>query len=429
MWRENWEEFSGGQRRGAQGAVSSVAGIANRVRGALKQMHQAHLMNTERRYRMQQEVNALLALNGHHVPRALDSNVERWRDAGTPLFLVMEWIDGPTLSQLVSGHPIPLDKALKIVRVLLSAVSKCHDLGIFHRDLKPDNIIIRENDDPVIVDFGMSWTRPDPEEDREFETEVDQELGNRFFRLPEHAPNRHVYDPRSDITMVIGLLFYMLSGRAPRVLKDAHGSMPHNAERDLFPIETTSDPRWPRMVRIFNVGFQERIDARFGTTQEVLDRLDNLAPSADADMNDELEEELARVNDLLSSNARRELAELQREMTEASRDFLNSLSARLGHIKFSYGGGGPNVENGVCVMNFFILQSNTTEPKASFHHTISIENNMFVASVQVEGSNARIYYTGTSSDTAGLRESVKAEAVAVLTQLLRVYRSKIDHHS
>lgn len=378
---------------------------------------------------MQQEVNALLALDGKHAPRVLESNAERWQEAGVPLFLIMEWVEGPTLAQLVSGRPIALNRAIKIARELLLAISECHRLGILHRDLKPDNIIVREHDDPVVVDFGMSWTKPDPEEEREFETEIDQELGNRFLRLPEYAPNRRVYDPRSDITMVIGILFYMLSGRAPRVLKDAHGQMPHNSEENLFQREMTLDPRWPRVVRIFNVGFQERLDARFTTAQEVLDRLDNLVPPAELDMNEALDEELARINDLLSSSARRELADMQREMVEASREFLQSMSARLGSIGFSYGGGGPNIENGVCLMNFFILQSNTVEPKASFSHSISVDKQKFFASIQIEGSEERIYYTGVTSDIEGLRESARTEAVTTLTQLLRIFRDKIDHRA
>ena len=141
-------------------------------------------------------------------------------------------------------------------------------LDIHHRDVKPDNIILRNGltEAPVLVDFGMSWTKSDYDRAREFETKVGQEIGNRFLRLPEHTPGRHLHDSRSDLTLVVGLLFYTLAGEAPRSLRDLRGAMPHEVSADCFAPLTTQDPRWPRIRRIFNVGFQENIDFRFQTT-------------------------------------------------------------------------------------------------------------------------------------------------------------------
>ena len=102
---------------------------------------------------------------------------------------LMEWIEGLTLAQAVSRGALDIDTTLAITQVLLRTVAKCHEANIHHRDLKPDNVVLRDGDlrAPVIVDFGMSWAKPDGEDGRKFETDAGQELGNRFLRLPEHA--------------------------------------------------------------------------------------------------------------------------------------------------------------------------------------------------------------------------------------------------
>ena len=101
-----------------------------------------------------------------------------------PLWAVMEWIPGRTLQQRInSSAPLTLDEALRITEQLLMTVGECHKLGIHHRDLKHDNVILRDGDvQPILVDFGMSWTRLEVDEERDFRTRMDQEIGNRFLQ-------------------------------------------------------------------------------------------------------------------------------------------------------------------------------------------------------------------------------------------------------
>lgn len=135
-----------------------------------------------------------MALEGHGVPMLLGASIANWMQPSSPLYIVTEWIEGPTLAQS-SGKSPTLDQAVNVTRALLHTLHHCHALGIHHRDLKPDNILLRSGkfDDPVIIDFGMSSTAAPSDE---FRTPIGQELGNRFLRLPEHAPGNHDGDAR-----------------------------------------------------------------------------------------------------------------------------------------------------------------------------------------------------------------------------------------
>lgn len=430
-WRDSWESVAASSNSGGQGIITKVKHLTNGTLGALKQLHPEHLNSTERRFRMQQEANALIALGGHGVPQVLETNATQWNDKKQTLYIVMEWAEGPTLSQLVNGRPLPLDDALTICRSLLDTVSRCHAIDIYHRDLKPDNIIIKNGkvDSVVLVDFGMSWAKCDDAE-REFLTQAGQEVGNRFLRLPEHVPGRHLHDRRSDLTMVVGLLFYMLTGEAPRALRNVRGAMPHEVNADRFSSQATHDPRWPRLRRVFNVGFQENIDQRFAISKDILDRLSDLNPPFGMDSEAELNEELNRINDLLNSEKARQLISLRNILSEANAKYLASHQRRLEGSGFVSGGGGPNLVEGgsASIINFFIVQQGASEPTASFSHRVAVGSKEFTATVSIEQGTVEMYYKGPVSDADALFEAVELRVPIVLASLFRVMHAKLQSH-
>lgn len=431
-WKDSWEPVSTSSNSGGQGIVTKVAHRTNGTLGALKQLHPEHLGSTERRFRMQQEANALIALGGHGAPQVLETNATHWNDKSQILYIVMEWVEGPTLSQLTSGRPLLLDDALAICRSLLDTVSRCHAIDIYHRDLKPDNIIIKngEVDSAVLVDFGMSWTKCDVDAEREFRTQVGQEVGNRFLRLPEHVPGRHLHDCRSDLTMVVGLLFYMLTGEAPRALRDVRGAMPHEVNANRFSLQTTQDTRWPRLRRVFNVGFQENIDQRFAESKVILDRLADLSPPLGMDSDAEMNEELNRINDLFNSEKARRLISLRQILSQANSKYLASHQRRLGGSGFVSGGSGPNLVEGgsASIINFFIVQQEASEPTASFMHRVAVVEQEITATVSIENGTTDMYYKGPASDVDALFESVELQVPIVLASLFRVMHAKLQSH-
>jgi eukaryotic-like serine/threonine-protein kinase len=149
--------------------------------------------------------------------------------------------------------------------------------------MKPDNILISaSSNDLWLIDFGIGWTES---EDDPFATEINQELGNRFLRLPElHGPNLDSkHDVRSDVTFVCGVFFWLLTHSKPFQLVNEKLEAPHVFQANRLPKDVTDDSRWNLISSIFDVGFAPGVNSRFQAAFELRDRLKELLvpPSAD----------------------------------------------------------------------------------------------------------------------------------------------------
>lgn len=429
-WEEQWEIVKEVVGEGGQGAVAQVRRQSDATFGALKRLHTRNLKSTERRFRMQVEVNALRALSGNRTPAVLDTNIEFWEDKSVRPYLVMEWIEGPTLSRYVEGSPLPLDDSLTVTSALLDTIEACHAFDIYHRDLKPDNIMLSHKSisDPILVDFGMAWAKTPDDENQDFNTESGQEIGNRFLRLPEHAAGRHLRDSRSDLTVLVGLLLYMITGQPPRVLEDANGRMPHQFLADSIPTEVTDDSRWLVLERLFRIGFQTHIEQRFQSSKQLRDfieRLNNPSSEQDEQM---LALEVATLNDMLNSPqvlqptlARKQVPKAMSGMREA---FLagaknNGFNANFSSSFFE--------KRGVVGSNelFGIYKAAYTDLGAQGDHQIRLEGNFYVAYYGVEGFAREEYYRGSALDPESLEEAVRRIVPAILTKLTRAYSQRL----
>ena len=121
------------------------------------------------------------------------------------------------------GKAIDVDTGLACVKELASVLNRCHENDFTHRDLKPANIVLRNSDitTPVLVDFGLSFNNA--EEDNPL-TRLNEEVGNRFLRLPEHRRGGRA--PASDVTQLAGIFFYIITGHEPRVLRRVRPDAP-----------------------------------------------------------------------------------------------------------------------------------------------------------------------------------------------------------
>ena len=133
------------------------------------------------------------------------------------LFLVMEYLDGRSLSSLIREGPLPVSRAVTIVRQMLAALNRAHAAGIVHRDLKPDNIMLidreGQHDFVKILDFGIAKVT-EPEPGREALTQAGVVFGTPEYLSPEQALGDKI-DARADLYATGVILFEMLTGRRP----------------------------------------------------------------------------------------------------------------------------------------------------------------------------------------------------------------------
>ncbi|MGH8111255.1 MAG: serine/threonine protein kinase [Rhodanobacteraceae bacterium] len=229
--------------------------------------------DAERRTRFFREASAYETFQRPNVPKFIESNAHRHAQSDTKVYLVMEYIAGETLASVIDHERRSLEDAVALTVRLLDIAAHFHHAGWVHRDIKPDNILIRGGGfvDPVLVDFGVSYRdtiTPD------FATEVGQELGNRFLRLPELAadsPSKQ--DSRTDLSFIAGILFFCLTGESPRQLLNFEGKMPHQRECELAVLRAAAGPAILPLLCFFDQAFRQRISARFATAAEMTTKL------------------------------------------------------------------------------------------------------------------------------------------------------------
>jgi serine/threonine-protein kinase len=162
-WDEKWEIVKpiGGGGQGDTFLVKPKDSTILSQSFVLKKLK--NQKDAERRKRMHREVAALSTLDCPGIPRLIESNSDQF-DSDVPLYMIGEFIEGKTLSQILDpAPPMGIADAVNLVLKLLETIQYCHKLGIVHRDIKPDNIIMRRDNiaDPVVIDFGISFNESD----------------------------------------------------------------------------------------------------------------------------------------------------------------------------------------------------------------------------------------------------------------------------
>src|SRR6516225_8140418 len=104
--------------------------------------------------RFEREARAIAALNHPHICALYDVG---------PDYLVMEFVEGPTLAERIATAPIPMEEALAIARQMAEALEAAHEKGIVHRDLKPANVKFTAGGQVKVLDFGLAKAAEEPE--------------------------------------------------------------------------------------------------------------------------------------------------------------------------------------------------------------------------------------------------------------------------
>lgn len=159
--------------------------------------------STKRRF--EREAMAATQLNDPHIVGIYDVGEEHGIQ-----YMVMEYVEGTDLKNYIHDHyPIPLPQVIDIMEQVLSAVQTAHANGIIHRDLKPQNILIDENKNIKITDFGIAMAAS-----QNSMTQTNSLLGSVHYLSPEQARGS-IATPQSDIYSLGIILFELLTGQVP----------------------------------------------------------------------------------------------------------------------------------------------------------------------------------------------------------------------
>jgi serine/threonine-protein kinase len=190
--------------------------------------------------RFAREVQAVTALTHVNTVRVYDYG----RAADGSFYLVMEYLEGPTLEELVKKDgPLPPPRVVHLLRQVCGALAEAHAAGLVHRDLKPGNVLVAtlggQRNVAKLLDFGLVHDLSADADDRL--TRTGMVLGTPAYMSPEQAAGDAAVDPRGDVYSLGAVAFFALTGRPPFQAKvvgqvlAAHRSQAPPSVADLRP--------------------------------------------------------------------------------------------------------------------------------------------------------------------------------------------------
>ena len=230
---------------------------------AIKNLHDVLIKNEEIRKRFQNEAQAMAKLQHENIVNLLD-----FEENEDGLFLIMEFVDGAPLDELLKANAIPADQSLRIVQSILEGLKYAHKKDIVHRDIKPSNILIKGEDmSPKILDFGIAKMLGTDNS----MTKTGTQMGTVFYMSPEQVKGEKV-DQRSDIYAVGVTLFQLINGSNPYANLSTEYEVYNKIVTEELP-DLTSKGVDQGVVDIISQATAKNVDERFQSCQDMIDAI------------------------------------------------------------------------------------------------------------------------------------------------------------
>jgi serine/threonine-protein kinase len=189
---------------GAMGEVYLATDQHTGQQVAVKVLAQRLTTRPEIIERFRREAETLRQLDHPNIVKFLDSF-----DHEGQYMIVMEYLAGGSLHDLLTNGPLPIDRARSIALELSDALIRSHHLNIIHRDIKPENILLGKDGKPKLADFGVARLSEGTRM-----TRTGTKVGTPYYMAPE-AWKGETIDAQADIWSLGVVLFEMLSGTVP----------------------------------------------------------------------------------------------------------------------------------------------------------------------------------------------------------------------
>jgi serine/threonine-protein kinase len=219
----------------------------------------AHLANDQTfQERFRREARAAAGLNNPHVVPIHD-----FGEIDGRLFVDMRLIEGEDLGTLLASGPLPPRRAIKIIEQLALALFAAHRIGLVHRDVKPSNILVTEDDFAYLIDFGIARAAGEAGL-----TDTGAAVGTWAYMAPERF-STGAADARADVYALTCVLYEALTGESPFPAKTleqiatAHMLQPP-------PQPSTVRPQVPRaMDQVITTGMAKEPEQRYASTKDL----------------------------------------------------------------------------------------------------------------------------------------------------------------
>jgi serine/threonine-protein kinase len=245
--------------RGGMGEVWRAHDTATNRTVAIKLLppHLAQDDTFVRRFRREAEAAARLN-NPHIIP------IHDYGEIDGRLYVDMRLIEGRDLQQVLADGPLEPSRAVRIIEGIALALHAAHKVGLLHRDVKPSNILLDEDDFAYLIDFGIARAL-----DETRLTSTGNAIGTFHYMAPERLGEHPSDDARVDIYALACVLYECLTGQPP-FAGASMGSLVNAHLHTPPPQPSTSQPNVPKQVdQVIATGMAKDPDQRYATTVEL----------------------------------------------------------------------------------------------------------------------------------------------------------------
>jgi serine/threonine protein kinase/Tfp pilus assembly protein PilF len=267
---------------GGMGEVYLAEDTHLRRRVALKILPDNIAADPSRLLRFEREAFAASALNHPNILTIFEFGAVDNRH-----FLASEFVEGISIRERLSSGPLSLNETLDIAIQTASALHAAHEAGIIHRDIKPDNLMLRADGYVKVLDFGLAKlsepgafstglvSDPEAQTQKQLQTEAGVIMGTVGYMSPEQTRGLTV-DKRTDIWSFGCVLYEMLSGEPPfrgATMADTLANIIHREPVSISALRRDADPELERLV---NRSLAKNADERYQSAEEFLTDLKQL---------------------------------------------------------------------------------------------------------------------------------------------------------
>jgi eukaryotic-like serine/threonine-protein kinase len=171
---------------------------------ALKILHEQYTRDDDYVERFRREARAVAQLAHPNIVTVIDRGEQDGRQ-----YIVFEFIEGENLKEIVARGPVPVRDAIGLTLQVARALSFAHERGLVHRDVKPQNVLLNEDGQAKVTDFGIARSL-----DVHGVTQTGTVLGTSDYIAPEQARGQKV-NPKTDIYSLGAVLYELLTGDVP----------------------------------------------------------------------------------------------------------------------------------------------------------------------------------------------------------------------
>ncbi len=211
--------------------------------------------------RFRREAQAAAGLSNANIVGVFD-----WGEQDGTYFIVMEYVDGPSLAQVLRADgPLHPNRAAEIASEVAGGLGFAHSRGVVHRDVKPGNVLLTKSGQAKVTDFGIARALSSADDDL---TQAGSVMGTATYFSPEQAQGLSV-DPRSDLYSLGVVLYEMVTGRPP-FAGDTPLAIAYKHVQDQPPSPSTLMPTLPPgLEAIIMKLLQKKPDDRYASAEDL----------------------------------------------------------------------------------------------------------------------------------------------------------------